>query len=213
MTIDFDHEKHEYRVDGKLVPSVTQLCRFLNYDTATEARPWLRDAAADRGTRVHAYTAALDYGEILAADEIDEDCRPYVEAYQRFLRDLQPEWLDVERIVASTFSFSSMPATGTYPFAGTVDRYGLIDGKPVVLDIKTGAKLNHAYCAAQLFLYSWALAEWDDSDDEVIWPKPLVLQLKKDGLYTLYDMSDMPGDIAESCFYLHTALSKKGKQI
>ena len=52
MALEFDEEKHLYTLNGVELPSVTEICRFLNYDTAVNAKPWLRDAAADvpRGT-------------------------------------------------------------------------------------------------------------------------------------------------------------------
>ena len=61
MKITFDEAAHRYTVDGVEVPSVTEVCRFLSVDQKSD-RPWLAKVAADRGTRVHAACAAIDYG-------------------------------------------------------------------------------------------------------------------------------------------------------
>ncbi len=195
MNLTFDAEKHEYRMNGEIVPSVTHICRLLNYDAAEgNVNKWLRDYAADRGSRIHAYCAAVDYGEEL--DEVDADCVGYVEAYIRFLRDFKPDWTGVERIVGNERA----------RYAGTLDRVGYMEDRGVLLDIKTGSRINHAYCAAQLQLYQAALS-WMD-EDEV--RDLLVLQLAKDGTYKLYDMSGASREIMESCLSLNNYSNFKG---
>ena len=196
MKIDFDPDKHEYRIDGKVVPSVTHICRILNYDVADgNNNKWLRDYAADRGSRVHAYTAAIDYGEEL--DEVDADCAGYVEAYIRFLRDFKPDWTGIERIVGNERA----------RYAGTLDRMGYMEDRAVLIDIKTGAKLNHAYCAAQLILYDRALSDMGEAEAR----ERLVLQLSRDGTYKLYDVSDAGGDLADACMVIHKHSTFKGE--
>ena len=81
----FNEDRHEYTVDGVVVPSVTQIIRFLSFDTAATASPAMRDAAAERGSRVHAACTAFDFDGDAA--EIDGDIAGYVRAYASFLRD------------------------------------------------------------------------------------------------------------------------------
>ena len=198
MDIEFNEEKHEYRLNGVVVPSVTHICRFLNFDAvANNTNPWLRDYAADRGSRVHAYTVAIDYGEEL--DEVDADCVGYVEAYIRFLRDFKPEWTGIERIVANERA----------GYAGTLDRLGTLRGAHVLLDIKTGSRINHAYCAAQLQLYDRALYAMGDTTMRALY----VLQLAGDGTYKLYDLSGAGIFFATSCLSLDNNLSYKGESL
>lgn len=40
MKITFDETTHTYTVDGRVVPSVTTVCRFLSYDQKSD-KPWL----------------------------------------------------------------------------------------------------------------------------------------------------------------------------
>ena len=168
--IAFDETTHTYTDSGVVLPSVTHICRFYQVDTIANAKPWLRDIAADRGSRVHAYTVCLDYGETL--EGIDPDCIGYVKAYQRFLSDYRPNWTHVEHIMGSKDA----------GYAGTADRMGQIDGINCILDIKTTSKLHKAAVKAQLQGYA-DLAQRDG----FIAYRLLALLLDKGGTYRIYD--------------------------
>ena len=53
---------------------------------------------------------------------------PFMEAYRTFLRDMEPVWSRTEAVVHDP----------VYGYAGTLDRAGLVQGVPVVVDIKSG---------------------------------------------------------------------------
>jgi hypothetical protein len=94
----------------------------------------------------------------------------------RFTRDYKPEWEMIEHKIFSPH----------FEYAGTLDRYGKIDGKPVLLDIKTSTSPNRPT------LISWAcqLAGYADLLDT---PGPLSmvdLQLKKNGTYRVIDVAE-----------------------
>lgn len=136
MAMFFDEATHTYYINGVSVPSVTEITRFLQYDTAQNAKPWLRDEAARRGTDIHAMTVWEDYGEN-PDNEIDVAYSGYIMAYRRFLADFKPEWVGIEKMVGSE----------SLGYAGTIDRYGYIFGVPCVLDIKTGGYHKQAITA------------------------------------------------------------------
>jgi len=130
----FNEEDHEYKVDGVVYPSVTEIIRFLYrelYDTVIQSR---LDRAAERGRAVHKASEALDkYGKV----ECDEDIAPYMMAYKHFLQDYKPDWIEIEKP-----HFHK-----EYLYAGTPDRFGkitylgeritaLIDMKATYLPIK-----------------------------------------------------------------------------
>ena len=50
--IQFEEATHTYTKNGVILPSVTEITRFLAYDYKTD-RPWLAEEAARRGTAVH----------------------------------------------------------------------------------------------------------------------------------------------------------------
>lgn len=166
----FDEEKHIYFIDGKPVPSVTEITAMLNPMPGGEV---VRQAAR-RGTAVHELTELVDYECDLDGIEVEPELAPYLLAYFRFKRDYKPDWEMVEQKLYSD----------PMGFAGTLDRFGKIDGTEVLLDIKTTAspsRQTKVAWAAQLAGYALLL----DKPDAMLW----VLQLKKDGSYTVFDMS------------------------
>ena len=189
--IHFDEATHTYSLDGKKLPSVTEICGLLN--NWGDINPAILMQAARRGTVVHEYCELADYG----VDEDGIECEPelagYVIAYMRFLRDYRPLWEMVEQRVYSE----------QFGFAGTLDRYGTIDGKPVLLDIKTSSsvnKLTKIIWACQLSAYQLLLAK---EGEEV---KRWNLVLKKDGKYQIVDAAESEKKYAFSGFTLFNTL-------
>lgn len=194
----FDPDAHIYRLNGVEIPSATQLARFCSADI-DKSRPWLAQVAADRGTRVHAYTMLMDYGEL--PDTVDIDCAGYLKAYQRFLRSYHPEWIAIEYMGYAHFS--------GVDFAGTVDRIGTLSGDPVVLDIKTGV-LHPAALSVQLTAYVQICKRTAFCNKS----KPLVpkaLKLSKDGTYELKSV-EYREDLLNACILLNSALEKKARK-
>lgn len=164
--LTFDADKHEYRYNGAVVPSVTHICRFIR-DTGSVPK-WTLDAAAERGRRVHEYCELYDYGAL--PDEIEYDLAPYVRAYIAFLRDYRiKEWMHSEYIM------------GASEYAGTADRIGYIDGKLCIVDLKTTASLDKRSIMAQLEGYRWLF----EAESGLTVDRMFPVQLKKDGTYTV----------------------------
>lgn len=164
----FDEEKHQYSYDGHIYPSVTEICSPLQ---SFDVNPAVLQQAQRRGTQVHEYCQLIDYGIEPDALEVEPELAGYVLAYMRFLRDYKPEWTMVEQPLVSTSSH----------YAGTLDRFGVIDGKPWLVDIKTTSQPKRPTLiswACQLEGYARMLkyAVYRRAD----------LQLRKDGTYKLY---------------------------
>ena len=188
--ITFDTENHQYYIDGVEVPSVTTVCRFLAYDQKSD-KPWLARAAADRGSRIHEACAMIDYGE--DPDE-DFEIAGYLKAYRRFLADYKPQWDGIEYMTGNI-------AAG---IAGTIDRFGKMDGRKCVLDIKTGSKMHTALLTAQLTGYARLLLwEHDFSPSDLYG-----LQLQKDGTYFL-KRYDFDPDLLDACITMNNAVGGK----
>lgn len=186
----FYDDTHRYTVDGEEVPSVSELTRFLTREVYTDTPQYFMDGAAARGTKVHRATESLDkYGTV----ECDDDIAPYVQAYVQFLKDKAPEWEKIE-----------WPVCNEKMYAGTVDRYGVLDGKKVILDIKTTQSISGMHKVlyrAQLNLYELAVVKEKPVEELVI------LQLKKDGTYKLIPL-DMDAPLACACITMHEAIKK-----
>ena len=187
--ITFDAENHQYYIDGVEVPSVTTVCRFLSYDQKSD-KPWLARVAADRGTRIHAACAMIDYGE---EPEEDFETAGYLKAYRRFLKDYRPDWEGIEYTVGDA----------QLGLAGTIDRFGtLYDGRSCILDIKTGSQLHDAPLRAQLTGYQWLLPPHFTA-------KYLyALQLSKDGTYHLREVRQ-DDELLNACIYINNAVERK----
>lgn len=196
----FNEDRHEYMVDGVVVPSVTQIIRFLSFDTAATASPAMRDAAAERGSRVHAACTAFDFDGENA--EIDGDIAGYIRAYASFLRDYSVKhWLLFETPMSAVI--------GEMAFAGTIDRLGSIDNTPTLVDIKTGARMHMPRHRAQLAGYRYLMRE-----NGYVVESSAVLHLRRDGTYGYHaappdDPEAMSAFIA--CWKIHKYLEGKTK--
>jgi len=136
-----------------------------------------RDAAANRGTEVHALGERLIHGEDV---EVPEPLAGHVEAYVRFLDEWQPQPVIIERTVYHL----------TYGYAGTLDMVvTLPDGRRALLDIKT-SKAVYGDTAFQLAAYRYASHYLDD--DGAAQPMPEVdwcgvVHVRADG-YDVYEL-------------------------
>lgn len=185
MKLDFDPEKHEYRLDGELVPSVTELLKPLTSAGYANINPEVLRQAALRGTAVHEACEAIDYG--LDPEDISPDIVPYLDAYCAFLRDYKPEWYGIEDMVYGDW----VDSWGSIDYAGTIDRWGVIDGELAVLDIKTVATPNHRQkvCTAiQCYAYGSAVHVCGKNPKKI--DRHFALYLKKDGTYTLVNLTE-----------------------
>lgn len=177
--LEFIEDGHKYMLDGVELPSVTQICKPLTVDVAENARSWLRDAAARRGSDIHDICADIDTGD---EPDLPSQYAGYVMAYLDFRRDygLTTSWKGIELPVASA----------TIGVAGTIDRLVVIDNKLTLIDIKTGSTIDRALLTAQLCGYLDILLEYDCTYEYApnivksecqLWG----LQLKKDGNYRI----------------------------
>lgn len=190
MKIDFDEEKHEYSVGGIKIPSVSEILAPLSAERYGELNPWMVRAAAARGTAVHEACELIDYG---VEPEDDPEIEGYIEAYRSFLIDHDAEWGIIEGVVGYYREMPFDAEQGELPlYCGTIDRFGLLDGIPAVLDIKTYASLStDAQLAAscQTALYRDAL---ESNGFEQM--NRYILHLKKDGTYRLVPLGKFDND-------------------
>lgn len=180
MKIDFDEDKHEYSVDGCRVPSVSEILAPLSADRYADLNPWMLKAAAAKGTAVHEACELIDYG---VEPEEDPETDGYLVAYQNFLLDHDVEWQMIEGVVWFSRFDGETPL-----YAGTLDRFGKVDGVPTIVDIKTYASLSsdsQLAASCQTALYRDALRQMQCAKDD---ERRAILHLRKDGTYRLVDL-------------------------
>lgn len=106
-------------------------------DTSDE----IRDLAADKGSTVHKLTELYDHEEEVSLRDIEGNIQFHqiewamFERYVQFCERFKPEILGIELDMVS-------PELG---FGGTLDRIMVLDGKTLIVDIKTGNSLHNHF--------------------------------------------------------------------
>lgn len=140
--LEFDAATHTYSVDGLVVPSVTQVLEACGVVDYSYLPPATRAMALGRGSAVHSATQYDDEGDL---DEalLDDELRPYLEAWRRFRRD-------------TGFTPDLIEHRGFHPqyrYAGTLDRRGgFPNGTRAIVDLKTNS--SEGWVRMQLAAYA-----------------------------------------------------------
>lgn len=124
--LQFDAVRHEYRVGGRVVPSVTTVLAILTDFGAVPAEVLAR--AAEFGTHVHQACALWNAGR-LDEDSLDPALAPYLAQWQRFVAESGAEIRDSELAVHHR----------GLNYAGTLDVLAEWRNGLCIIDIKTGA--------------------------------------------------------------------------
>jgi len=130
--LTYDAERHEYRIDGRMVPHVTKVLPFRH------ASQW----HMDRGTAIHACAAYVAEG---IAFQHDPQIAGPVQALRTFFKTMQPI-----QVVATELRVWSVG----YQYAGTLDMLADVRGKLCIIDWKSSPSKTTKY---QLAAYAMAL--------------------------------------------------------
>lgn len=139
--LTFDVTKHEYRVDGRLLPSVTQVLDWAGISKGCE---FYTEHSRQRGSASHEAIRLMNSEDGIDWETLDPRLTPYIEAYGDFCSIFQT----IE---------SEIPLDHPIGFAGTFDALGFINNKLALVDYKTG-KWQRSYdiqlCAYEMLLES-----------------------------------------------------------
>lgn len=139
--ITFDPTTHTYALDGKQLPSVTEVLRSVGIiDTA-----WCDQWSRDKGSKLH---RALELYDADGLDEemLDPELAPYLVQWKAFLAASRAKITGVEQVIANAL----------HGYAGMLDRRLLLYGsQDAVLDIKTNTA--PAWVGLQLAAYAACL--------------------------------------------------------
>lgn len=109
-------------------------------DKAAEHAKGMSGDAAETGTALHSLTERVDRGERLGV--IPSEYKADIEAYRRATEHIEFTGIETFRV------------HDDWKVAGTADRIGVLHGRPMIMDIKTGSvDFPHAM-AMQLAMYS-----------------------------------------------------------
>jgi len=161
----FDQETHTYTLNGRRLPSVTEIIACL-HDGYASIPPAVLEHARQRGTAVHAAIQYHGDGD-LAVDTLDLEIVPYFESWLKFLADTGFRVEGAEQPLYSR----------TFMYAGTPDLWGSIGADLWLPDIKaTSLILPHV--SIQTAGYQRLLQELTGRK-----ARRAALQLKDDGTY------------------------------
>ena len=126
--LEFNASIHRYRLDGRILPSVTQVLKGVGMIDFSMIPQVVLQEAASRGTAVHRALHYLDDGDLDEAS-VEPELTPYIQAYRDFCAQSGFTVALVEHRVYHP----------TFMYAGTLDRTGGFPDKSLaVLDVKTG---------------------------------------------------------------------------
>jgi hypothetical protein len=198
----FDPSTHIYTAGGARVPSVTQVLKMLSLGADfSRVDPEVLDHKRQLGTLAHDACAILDEGDDLDWEALGE-ARPYVEGYRKFKLDTRFEPRLIE--------FHKIAVVNGMRYGMKLDREGILNREPVVLDLKTAENTEPTW-GLQLAAYALGL------------PLPtlppfdyqrLIVQLKPNGTYKLHTYAD-PDDAGAFKSALHLAywMIRHGKKL
>lgn len=174
------------------VDNVPALVRARGEEARREIATWIqraaerkRDSAADLGSLIHGFVEARVLGQ--PTPELTDEQRPFVEAFDRFLDDWQPEYEATELVVCNT----------EHGYAGTLDaklslsslpdellEAGIKPGDLLDVDYKTG-KAVYPEVGVQLAAYRRANVGWLKDGTQVVPPATvagLVLHIRPENM-------------------------------
>lgn len=129
--ITFDENKHEYKVDGSVIPSVTQILDSNGFSDFGRVPPEILERSSLFGKAVHK-TIELHCKGKLDEESLDPELKPYLKAWENFVFDFV---YDHQKSEIQGYNEK-------YRFCYTFDQGGMINYKKIrcacLLDIKTG---------------------------------------------------------------------------
>lgn len=153
--LQFDAELHRYMLDGRRLPSVTEILHPVTEHEYCGVDREVMDRAAALGKAVHRLVE-LDIAGTLDEDALDDSLRPYLSQWRQFLAQSGFLAIHSERRVHSA----------RYGYAGTLDLAGTLNGTHAVIDAKRTAAVPRS-AGPQTAAYRHALAELYDGEWQV----------------------------------------------
>jgi len=192
----FNKKKHEYITEeGTKLPSVSEIISCLSNFCYGDVDPFVLQRAAERGTAIHELAQNLDYDGLV---DCPAEYSGYMQAYAQFCREHHHLWILKEE-----------PMRCKDDYAGTLDRYGVVDEDNVLIDIKTNSKLS----GKQLTLYETQLNLYRRMLEDHEYPVEhmYILHLKKDGEYKLIEV-DRTDELANACLTIWKRMHERKRR-
>lgn len=165
--LEFEEEKHIYRLDGIEIPSVSSIMAPLSRAKYDGINSKTLEKAASKGTSVH---NAIENWIKFGIEDVPLEHKGYFDAFHSWWDELKPEVVGSEVRICHRLM----------QYGGTADLIFRIDDKLVLVDYKTTQTISDMTCGVQLEAYSQALNSMG-----VCVQSKAILHLKKDGSYNV----------------------------
>lgn len=142
--LEFEEGPHVYRLDGEVIPSVSQIMEPLSKAKYSGIPERVLRKAAGRGDAVH---TAIENWLKFGFPDIPSEHREYMDAFLDWWNEMQPEVVGSEIRVYHKLQ----------RYAGTIDLLCYIGNRLVLVDYKTTAQISEMTCGVQLEAYGQAL--------------------------------------------------------
>lgn len=159
--VEFDEINHIYYVDGKEVPSVSQICKLDNPSMYQGIDKQVLNMAAQKGVNLHKIIENYEQHGIIQKGSIE------LQNYIQIKKKYQINQKHSERMVL-------IELDGKVVCAGRFDLLGDIGGIPALIDFKRTSELHSKYVKLQLNLYALGLLQ---SYGEIV-EKLMVIRLR-----------------------------------
>ena len=131
-TMTFDEAAHEYRLNGIVLPSVTKIIQVAGLVDFSKVPADVLQRAQERGTAIHTACELYDRDKLDYAS-LDPVVWPYLEA-----------WIKFKQQTGFLVKFSETIVYSRHGYAGRLDRLGMMESTPAIIDIKTSKIISQA---------------------------------------------------------------------
>ena len=156
--LEFIEETHTYLLDGKIIPSATQLLKQV-FPTKYENVPlYVLENKSEYGTQLHKFIEII---------EKKKPKRPlaYIKKYYKpniYQEESLKDYLKLKEKYNIEITDSEKKVHYVDKYGGTLDLKGYVNKKSAILDIKTTYELDEVYVAWQDSLYELADGKVDE---------------------------------------------------
>ncbi len=144
MELTYDEAKHQYALRGHVIPGVSQLIA----EGGLSNMDWVTEEALLRGEYIHK-TIELYLKNDLREDTLDPVLKVRLDGFKQFERETG---YTVQRMADGKPMVEIKAFHPVYQYAGKFDQLGTYNGKPLLLDLKSGAAAK--WHRAQTALYA-----------------------------------------------------------
>lgn len=175
-SFQFVESTHEYLLNGRSVPSVTQILEragLICYDGIPDS---VLEHKAEVGTAAHAAAHYFDEGD-LEISSVDDEAMPYLDGWIKFRKETG--------FVPTGMEQRGIATVDGMEYGYTFDREGILSGYPTLLEIKCTAGVEISW-GPQTAAYEMALRAQDGKAR-----RRVAVHLKRTGEYSLIKLSDV----------------------